>query len=73
MPKPYKLSSTRPLPRDAELVDVGGKLHIRLKERGKAVLYPLTKDGAGYLRPAKRWYFDVRDATGTVRRVKGYA
>jgi integrase len=44
-----------------------------LRERGKSVLYPLTKDGTKYLRPAKRWYFDLRGADGTVRRVKGFA
>ena len=62
-----------PLPPDAEIVGHDGKPHVRMKERGKPVLYPLTKDGAKYLRPSKRWYFDLRDATGTVRRVKGFA
>ena len=73
MPKPYRLSSTRPIPPTAELVDVEGKPHIRIRERGKPVLYPLTRDGKKCLRPSKRWYFDVRDASGTVRRVKGFA
>lgn len=69
MPKPFKPTRPRPLPAAADLVDVAGKPHVRLRERGKPVLYPLTKDGKNYLRPAKRWYFDLRDATGTVRRV----
>src|ERR1700693_2070190 len=73
MPKPYKLCSTRPIPPDAVILDHEGKPHVRVKERGKAVLYRLTKDGTKYLRPSKRWYFDIRDATGTVRRVKGFA
>ena len=73
MAKPYKLSSTRALPHDAEIVQQDSKRYVRLKERGKAVLYPLTKDGLKYLRPAKKWYFDIRDALGTVRRVKGFA
>lgn len=73
MPKPYKLFSTRPLPPDAEIVDEDGKPHVRLRERGKPILYRLTKDGRNYLRPSKRWYFDVRDAAGSVRRVKGFA
>ena len=72
MPKPYKLNSTRPLPPDAEIVGHDGRPHVRMRERGKAILFPLTKDGTKYLRPSKRWYFDCRDA-GTVRRVKGYA
>jgi len=73
MPKPFKPTRPCRLPADADLVDVAGKPHVRLRERGKPVLYPLTKDGKNYLRPAKRWYFDLRDATGTVRRVKGFA
>ncbi len=73
MPKPYKLSSTRPLPPNAEILEHDGKAHVRLKERGKPILFPLTKDGRNYLRPSKRWYFDIRDATGTVHRVKGFA
>src|SRR3954471_7609347 len=73
MPKPFKPTRPFRLPPDAELVDVAGKPHVRLRERGKPVLYPLTRDGTKYLRPAKRWYFDLRDDSGTVRRVKGFA
>ncbi len=73
MPKPFKLHSTRPLPPDAEIVTRDGKPHARLKERGRAVLYPLTKDGASILKPSKCWYFKFRDGTGTVRRKRGFA
>ena len=73
MPKPFKPTRPFPLPVDAELVDVAGKPHVRIRERGKPVLFPLTKDGRNYLRPSKRWYFECRDAAGTVRRVKGFA
>ncbi len=73
MPKPFKPTRPYPLPPDADIVDVGGKPHVRIRERGKPALYPLTKSGAKYLRPAKCWYFDLRDANGTVRRVKGFA
>src|SRR5262245_37236305 len=73
MPKPFKPTRPFPLPPDAEIVDKDGKPHARVKERGKSVLYPLTKDRRKDLRPAKRWYFDLRDGNGTVRRVKGFA
>jgi excisionase family DNA binding protein len=73
MPKPFKLFSTRPLPAGAEVVTHDGKPHVRLKDRGRPVLCPLTKDGRGYLRPSKCWYFKYRDASGTVRRMKGFA
>jgi excisionase family DNA binding protein len=72
MPKPFRLFSTRPLPPDAELVEHDGRPHVRLKERGRTVYYPLTKDGKGYLKPSKCWYFKYRDATGTVKRAKGF-
>src|SRR5262245_48283253 len=73
MPKPYKLFSTRPLPPDAEPVDVDGRPHVRIKDRGRAVVYKLTKDGRSFLKPSRAWHFDIRDANGTVRRVKGFA
>ncbi len=73
MPKPYKLTRPYPLPADADLVDVDGRRHVRMKDRGRAVLYRVSKDGAKFLKPSKRWYFDVRDANDTVRRVKGFA
>jgi excisionase family DNA binding protein len=43
-----------------------------MKDRGRAVYYRLSKDGAKYLRPSKRWYFDLRDANGTIQRIKGF-
>jgi hypothetical protein len=73
MPKPFRLFSTRPLPPDAELVEHDGRPHLRLKERGRTVYYPLTKDGKGYLKPSKCWYFKYRDANGIVRRRKGFS
>lgn len=73
MPKPFKLQSTRPLPADAVIVEHEGRPHVRMKDRGRSVLYPLTKDGAKYLKPSKCYYFEYRDANGTVRRKKGFA
>ncbi len=73
MPKPYKLTRPYPLPVDTELVDVDGRAHVRIKVRGKLTLCRVSKDGTKFLQPSKRWYFDVRDANGTVRRVKGFA
>ncbi len=73
MPKPFKPTRPFSLPADHKLVDVAGKPHVRIRERGKPVLYPLTKDGRKYLRPSKRWYFEYRDAAGSIQRVKGFA
>jgi excisionase family DNA binding protein len=71
MPKPFRLHSTRPLPADAVIVTKDGKPHVRMKDRGRTVLYPLTKDGRGYLRPSKVWYYKLRLADNTVVRKKG--
>ncbi len=73
MPKPYKLTRPYALPADAVLVDVDGKPHVRMKDRGRAVLYRVSLDGTKYLKPSKRWYFDLREMNGTVRRIKGFA
>ena len=73
MPKPFKLHSTRPLPPDADILEHECKPHVRLKDRGRPILCPLTKDGRNYLRPSKCWYFKYRDRHGTVRRMKGFA
>jgi len=73
MPKPFKLQSTRTLPADADIVPHEGKPHVRLREKNRTVLFPLTKDGKKYLRPSKCWYFEYKDASGTVRRKKGFA
>ena len=73
MPKPFKPTRPCPLPAAPDIFEHEGRPHVRLKDRGRAALYPLTKDGTKYLRPAKRWYFDLRDESGTVRRVKGFA
>ena len=72
MAKPFKPTRAYPIPPDAEFVEVDGRRHVRLRERGKPVLYRVSKDGTKYLRPSKRWYVDYRDANGTVRRVKGF-
>ncbi len=73
MPKPYKMTNVRSIPSGTEIVEHKDMPHARIKEKGRHVLYPLSKDGAKYLQPSKRWYFDLRDANGTVCRVKGFA
>jgi len=73
MPKPFKPTRPYPLPADADIIEHEGRPHVRMKERGRTVLYRVSKDGTKYLRPSKRWYFEIRDASGTLRRIKGFA
>src|SRR5205814_9236732 len=65
----FKPTRPYPLPESPEILDRDGKPHVRVKEKGKAVLYPLTKDGAKYLKPAAKWYAKYRDAASVVRLV----
>ncbi|MGL6095758.1 MAG: hypothetical protein ACRC7O_08190, partial [Fimbriiglobus sp.] len=68
----FKLSNVRPLPPAPEIVVRDGKPHVRLTERGRAVFYPLPKDGTKYLRLAKTWTVEYRDEHDIVRRKKGF-
>ena len=72
MPKPYRVYSTRQLPADADIVQHEGKPHVRMKDRGRTVLYPLSRDGLKYLKPSKVWYFDIPDQNGKPKRTKGF-
>ncbi|HEX4612796.1 MAG TPA: site-specific integrase, partial [Urbifossiella sp.] len=56
-----------PLPADAEILDRDGRPQVRLREGGKAVFYPVSKDGAKYLKPSAKWYAKYRDAAGVVQ------
>jgi hypothetical protein len=61
----FKPTRPYPLPLNAEIVDRetddnGKKPHIRLRERGKTVFYPLSEDGKSYLKPAAKWAADGR-------------
>src|SRR5262249_60085316 len=64
----YKPTRPYPLPDNPEIIDRNGKPHVRVKDDGKAVLYPVTKDGTKYLKPAAKWYAQFTDADGIVRR-----
>jgi integrase len=43
-----------------------------MKERGRVMFYPLSRDGQKYLKPSKCWYFDIPDANGKPKRTKGF-
>ena len=66
----FKPTRPYPLPANAEIVEKDGKPHARLKERGKAVLYPVSESGTQYLKPAAKWAADVRFADGRRKRVR---
>jgi len=55
-----------PLPVNAEITNKNGKPHVRIRSGGKTALYPLTKDGKKYLKPAAKWYGKYRNANGAI-------
>lgn len=63
----FKPTRPYPLPANPDTTDRDGKPHVRIRDGGKAVLYPLTTDGAKYLKPSAKWYAKYRDAAGVVR------
>ena len=68
----FKPTRPYPLPANPEIVDRDGRPHARLREDGKTVFYPVSKDGTKYPKPAKRWYIEYRDANGVLQRKKGF-
>lgn len=71
MPELFKPDRPFPLPADAEVIDRDGRPHVRVRGRGgRAELFPLSKDGTKYLKPAAKWAADIRTADGRRKRVR---
>ena len=68
----FKPTRPYPLPASPEIIEKDGRPHVRMRDGGRSVTYPVTRDGTKYLKPAKRWYIEYRDNTGTIRRVRGF-
>ena len=66
----FKPTRPYPLPENPDIIDKDGKPHVRVKERGKPVLYPLSENRTQYLKPAAKWAADVRFADGSRKRVR---
>ncbi len=60
-----KFDQAHRLPADADLTDRDGRPHIRLRESGRTVYYPLTADGKKYLKPNAKWTAWVPQADGS--------
>lgn len=66
----FKPDRPFPLRVNPDLVEQNGKSFVRVREKGKPALYPLTADGKQYLKPAAKWAADVRLADGTRKRFR---
>ncbi|WP_246173787.1 tyrosine-type recombinase/integrase [Limnoglobus roseus] len=60
----YKPTFTKKLPPNPDIVDRDGKAHVRIREGGRAVLYPVTACGTMYLKELDTWYAKVRQPNG---------
>lgn len=68
----FKINSTKPVPRSAEIFTKGGQGFVRIRRRGKLVTRPLTEDGKRYRDESTKWYIQYKDADGSWQRVPGY-
>ena len=66
----FKPDRPYPVPPDAEIVKKDGKDFVRILEGKRHALYPRSKDGRHYRKPAEKWTADVRLADGTRKRFR---
>jgi hypothetical protein len=66
----FKPTRPYPLPANPEIIDRDGRPHVRVREKGRTVCYPLSEDRAQYLKPASKWAADVRLADGKRKRFR---
>jgi integrase len=69
MPTLFKIDQAHRLPKDAEIVERDGKPHVKLREAGRTVYYPLTANGKKYLKPSAKWHAWIPQADGNRDRV----
>jgi len=69
MPTLFHFDQTHRVPADAELVERDGRSHIKLRESGRTVYYPLASGRTKYLKPSPKWAAWVRFADGIRKRV----
>ena len=68
----FRIQSTKPLPKVAEIFRKGGQDFVRFRRRGRMITRPLTKGGERYRDESTKWYIQYKDADGAWRRVPGY-
>lgn len=70
MAKLFRQQYTREIPPDANIIERKGSRFARFRDDdGKTIEAPLTKDGARCRVESARWYTDIRQPNGTVKRV----
>jgi excisionase family DNA binding protein len=72
MARVFKPTYPKPVPTGAKIVNIDGRPHARFRRGGKAVTAPLTEDGTRVLLETRKWYVEVRDAAGVLKKVAGF-
>ncbi|WP_246173802.1 tyrosine-type recombinase/integrase [Limnoglobus roseus] len=60
----YKPTFTKKLPPNAEVVTRDGKPHVKMRDGGRTVYYPLTECGTKFLKELDTWYAKVKQPNG---------
>ena len=68
----FKVKTTKPLPKNADIVTKDGKKYVRLKRGGRSTLHPLAKGGTRYTQESRKWYVQYRDSEGAWKRMPGF-
>jgi len=66
----FKPDRPYPVPQHAEIILKDGQGFVRILEGKRHALFPLSKDGRHYMKPAEKWTADVRLADGTRKRFR---
>jgi site-specific recombinase XerD len=68
----FKVKTTKPLPKNADIVTKDGEKFVRLKRGGRSTLHPLVPGGKRYTQESRKWYIQYKDSEGVWNRVPGF-
>ena len=68
----YKPTYTKPIPKDAKIIERKGQRLARFKKAGKTVDAPLTEDGSKVILESPIYHVRYKATDGTWKREKGY-
>jgi site-specific recombinase XerD len=68
----FKVKTTKPLPKNVEIVTKDGTKFVRLKRGGRSTLHPLAPGGKRYTQESRKWYIQYKDSEGVWQRVPGF-
>ena len=67
-----RVTTTKPLPKDAKLVTRKGQRCVQMKRRGRPVAFVLTECGTKYRHESAKWYVQYKDENDEWQRQPGF-